>query len=200
MQCTENPATLRKVSRELEELRHQDSISRCGTHSDGMPFPRSCRKLLQSIPGNSKCVDCDNRNPDWASVTYGVLMCTVCAGRHRSYGVATSRVRSISMDSWSHSQVLTMLEGGNEQLQHFYNRHDMGKKSKFFDQRYYTKAARFYRTNMESHVAMIGRIGQWMGRAESRRVATRKIIRDKYHTRSPATSEQQHVRGVPVRC
>ena len=173
MQHTEDPLTLKKVASELEKLRLHDSMTRNDIYSDGSPFPRSCCNLLRSIPGNSQCVDCGNRNPDWASVTYGVLLCTNCSGRHRSYGVATSRVRSISMDCWSHSQVLAMLEGGNEQLQNFYCRHDMGEKSsKVFDHRYQTKAARFYRRNMESHVAEIGQIGQWMGRAASRKVAT----------------------------
>jgi hypothetical protein len=175
IQCTEDPVTLQEVAKELEELRINDStICRNNVHSDGSPFPRSCRRLLRSIPGNSKCIDCGNRNPDWASVTYGVLLCTVCSGRHRSYGVAKSRVRSISMDAWSHSQVLAMLEGGNQQLKNFYDRHDMGKNSRVFDQRYHTKAAHFYRENMERHVEKIGQNGQWMGRAESRRVVTKR--------------------------
>jgi len=63
-----------------------------------------------------------------------------------------------------------MLEGGNEQLQKFYTRHDMGEKSKVFDQRYQTKAARFYRKNMERHVAEIEKNGEWRGRAASRNV------------------------------
>eukprot|EP00535_Pseudo-nitzschia_heimii_P000417 CAMPEP_0197187482 /NCGR_PEP_ID=MMETSP1423-20130617/15931_1 /TAXON_ID=476441 /ORGANISM="Pseudo-nitzschia heimii, Strain UNC1101" /LENGTH=192 /DNA_ID=CAMNT_0042639057 /DNA_START=45 /DNA_END=623 /DNA_ORIENTATION=+ len=166
--CTEDPFIFRKVANELEELRFHDNTSRNDIHSDGAPFPRSCRKLLRSIPGNSKCVDCENRNPDWASVTYGVLLCTKCSGKHRSYGVSTSRVRSITMDCWSHSQVLAMLEGGNEQLKNFFNRHDMDEKSKVFNQRYQTKAARFYRENMEHHVAKIEKTGEWMGRAASR--------------------------------
>jgi len=180
LHCTEDPSMLRKVANELEELRFHDSITRNDIHSDGAPFPRSCRKILQSIPGNSQCIDCGNRNPDWASVSYGVLLCTACSGRHRSYGVSVSRVRSITMDCWSHSQVLAMLEGGNEQLQKFYTRHNMGEKSKIFDQRYQTKAAHFYRKNMERHIAMIEQIGQWMGRAASRIVAVKpaKCIQD----------------------
>lgn len=171
---TEDPRTLQKVCCELEELRLQDStISSKNSMKDGMPFPTACRKVLGSIAGNSRCVDCGNHNPDWASVSYGILLCVRCSGRHRSYGVATSRVRSISMDSWSHTQVLAMLEGGNEQLYDFYDRHDMGeKKSKVFNHRYQTKAARFYRKNMEIHVAKVGQIGLWKGRAASRKAAT----------------------------
>ena len=156
MQCTEDPFLLRKVANELEALRCHDSATRNDIHCDGAPFPRSCRQLLRSIPGNAQCVDCGRRNPDWASVSYGVLLCTTCSGRHRSYGVSVSRVRSVTMDCWSHSQVLAMLEGGNDQLKNFFNRHEMGEKSKVYDQRYQTKAARFYRKNMEQHISKIG--------------------------------------------
>merc|ERR1712232_729570 len=84
-----------------------------------------------------------------------------------------SRVRSVSMDSWSHPQVLTMLEGGNEQLHNFYDRHHMEKQnSKVFHHRYQTNAARFYRKNMEAHVEKIKRIGRWRGRTASRKAAT----------------------------
>merc|ERR1719262_1711374 len=173
----------RRASIELEKLRlHEDGGSGdChvvgggkigGCNDVGAPFPAGCRKLLRSLPGNNKCVDCGNRNPDWASVTYGVLLCVNCSGRHRSYGVATSRVRSVSMDTWSHSQILAMLEGRNEQLDSFYRRHDMGEtNSAVFERRYQTKAARFYRKNMEKHVETIRKLGQWKGRAASRKAA-----------------------------
>lgn len=185
MMMMEDPTVLEEVSDELECLRLNDSIisSKKITNEDGMKFPPKCRELVfNSIPGNNKCVDCGTiHDVTWASVTYGVLLCTRCSGRHRSYGVATSRVRSITMDRWSHSQVLAMLEGGNDQLQNFYVRHDMGpppkdddiennnnNNNKIFEKRYHTKAAKFYRRNMELHVNNIKQIGHWKGRAASR--------------------------------
>mmetsp|Transcript_5691 Transcript_5691/g.10599 ORF Transcript_5691/g.10599 Transcript_5691/m.10599 type:complete len:227 (+) Transcript_5691:75-755(+) len=176
MNSTEDPVLLQKVASELEQLRDNERQQQT-QQSDGMPFPKSCRKLLSTIPGNSRCVDCGCRNPDWASVTYGVLLCMTCSGRHRSYGVGVSRVRSISMDAWSHSQVVAMLEGGGEQLQSFYARHGMGTDSDAFHRRYQTKAARFYRQNMESHVKKICQLGTYKGRAASRKAATSSSIR-----------------------
>mmetsp|Transcript_15441 Transcript_15441/g.35379 ORF Transcript_15441/g.35379 Transcript_15441/m.35379 type:complete len:220 (-) Transcript_15441:583-1242(-) len=198
---TEDPATIRAVATELEALRLHDAETRNDIHSDGAPFPRSCRRLLRSIPGNSRCMDCGNRNPDWASVTYGVLLCTVCSGRHRSYGVSVSRVRSVTMDSWSHSQVLAMLEGGNEQLQNFYSRHGMGERSPpgVFGQRYHTKAARFYRQNMEGHVAGVGRAGRlWRGREASRNAATLAAgtVATKTKTKTTAPKPLQRTRST----
>jgi hypothetical protein len=144
-----------------------------------MSFPSACRKYLFSLPGNSRCVDCGSLNPDWASVTYGTLLCVRCSGRHRSYGVTKSRVRSISLDSWSHAQVLAVLEGGNEQLQQFFQRHQMGNSHNHHHSthhssqpairdRYQTKAALFYRAQLEVHVEKIAKNGQYKGRLSSR--------------------------------
>merc|ERR1740130_624097 len=79
------------------------------------------QKRIRSLPGNSVCVDCDNINPQWASVTYGVLMCLECSGHHRSLGVHLSFVRSVKMDSWTEKQIAAMEKsGGNAKLVEFF--------------------------------------------------------------------------------
>eukprot|EP00980_Cylindrotheca_fusiformis_P015120 scaffold4180_cov99-Cylindrotheca_fusiformis.AAC.1 len=90
---------------ELEELHdNPDSF-----HS----FPQACRSMLLEMDGNARCVDCDNKNPEWAAVSYGALVCINCSGKHRSLGVNNSKVRSITMDHWTYEEVVQMLEGGN---------------------------------------------------------------------------------------
>ena len=150
---------MQAVSSEVDSLR-QRGMAR---------FPPLCRTLLRSLPGNLSCVDCNAPNPEWASVTYGCLICLQCSGRHRSYGVQMSTVRSIDMDHWTADQVLAMLEGGNQQLQTFFDRHNMGRTSNAAQTRYHTKAASFYRVNMAKHVEMIAEQGSYRGREASRR-------------------------------
>ena len=69
---------------------------------------------IESLPGNSFCVDCDTEGPDWASLGFGVLICLHCAGNHRSLGVHISLVRSLNLDSWSPSQLANLKNGGND--------------------------------------------------------------------------------------
>jgi len=82
----------------------------------------SDREELRALPGNDRCVDCPNRNPEWASVTLGVFLCLECSGQHRSLGTHISFVRSVRMDSWTDSQIASMrASGGNDAARKFLN-------------------------------------------------------------------------------
>lgn len=155
----QNMRLLNQASAELESIRCVP------TGSAALYFPRAARALLHTLPGNAQCMDCSAPHPTWASVTYGVLLCLNCSGKHRSYGVATSKVKSVDMDGdWSHAQVLQMLEGGNQQLSGFWNRHGLSQHG----QRYHTKAARFYRQHLVGHVEQVADSGIYQGREAAR--------------------------------
>ncbi|OQS02086.1 hypothetical protein THRCLA_05513 [Thraustotheca clavata] len=68
---------------------------------------------LRRVAGNDRCVDCNKVFPQWASVTFGVLLCLSCAGVHRSLGVHTSFVKSLTMDTWSSKDIALLEAGGN---------------------------------------------------------------------------------------
>jgi len=150
---------------------------RCLPLHQGKEFPTACRTILLSLPGNSQCVDCGSPRPEWASVTYGILICVQCSGRHRSLGVRKSKVLSVTMDDWSHLQVLQMLEGGNDQASGFFDRHHMSTRGGkdavvMMTRRYLTKAALFYSMNLKKHVEKSSK-GPYKGREYTRRVPHR---------------------------
>jgi hypothetical protein len=78
------------------------------------------------------------------------------------------------MDHWSLEQVLAMLEGGNEQLNGFFQRHDM---SDMMGKRYKTKAAQFYREQLGKHVLTLKKSGVYQGREASRRSSHRQSLK-----------------------
>ena len=62
--------------------------------------------------GNEFCADCNNESPKWASIQHGVLICTKCAGVHRSIGVQYSFVQSLTLDNWNNETIGTFISKG----------------------------------------------------------------------------------------
>lgn len=69
---------------------------------------------LQKIPENSKCADCLDSRPEWASSKLGIFICLNCSGIHRSLGTHISFVRSCKLDQWTDEQAAVMRAIGNK--------------------------------------------------------------------------------------
>ena len=82
---------------------------------------RQLQETLHTVPGNNVCADCGVQNPGWASWSLGIFLCVRCASLHRKLGVHVSKVKSLSMDSWSAEQVETMRRVGNERSNASFN-------------------------------------------------------------------------------
>jgi len=175
---------LNKAADELEDIRCIHKID----NTKLFPFPPACLKLLNCIQGNQYCVDCGESNPRWASVSYGTLLCVKCCSNHRSLSVKVSFVKSIQMDHWSFNEIISMLEGGNNQLKMFFARHKLTVNSslllpatkKMEDvviKRYQTKAALFYRENLSRHAEFVVSLGRYKGREVVRRKVSYQKIR-----------------------
>ncbi|KAL4928856.1 putative GTPase activating protein for Arf [Aspergillus undulatus] len=82
---------------------------------------RTLQDLIRSVPGNDRCADCSAMNPGWASWNIGVFLCMRCAALHRKMGTHISKVKSLSMDTWSTEHVDNMRTHGNTIVNKIYN-------------------------------------------------------------------------------
>lgn len=96
-----------------------------------------------SEEANNRCLDCNSPAPQWASVTYGILICMNCTSVHRSMGVSISQVRSINLDIWTEKHIAMMRVGGNLQFKEFLEKYNLENEEPKV--KYQTKAAQFYR-------------------------------------------------------
>eukprot|EP00543_Licmophora_paradoxa_P007207 CAMPEP_0202442356 /NCGR_PEP_ID=MMETSP1360-20130828/1810_1 /ASSEMBLY_ACC=CAM_ASM_000848 /TAXON_ID=515479 /ORGANISM="Licmophora paradoxa, Strain CCMP2313" /LENGTH=183 /DNA_ID=CAMNT_0049057701 /DNA_START=1 /DNA_END=552 /DNA_ORIENTATION=+ len=171
-------ATTFDNERNSDTLERRAALELESIKGDGLhPFPSACYQIMTMLPGNEKCVDCGSACPDWATVSYGALICMRCSGRHRGLGVKYSKVRSVTMDHWSHQQILQMLEGGNQQLNGFFERHQLSSVGQSgqdnIKKRYFTKAASFYRNGIHKHAEKVKGSGLYKGRKVYRKSCER---------------------------
>ncbi|KAL1680623.1 hypothetical protein EV122DRAFT_171095, partial [Schizophyllum commune] len=88
---------------------------------------RNQRTLLElaTLPGNDICADCKARNPRWASHNLGIFICVHCASIHRKIGTHITKVKSLTMDSWTKEQVEQMKQMGNVKSNAIYNNNEV---------------------------------------------------------------------------
>ena len=72
------------------------------------------------VQGNTKCADCGAKNPEWAVINLGIIVCIECSGCHRNLSVSISQVRSVMLDKLDQYFYKSMHLVGNDLFNSLY--------------------------------------------------------------------------------
>merc|ERR1712107_938815 len=101
---------------------------------------------------DQRCGDCAFPNANWASVSFGILLCMDCAGKHRGLGVHLSSVRS-TMDAWSSKQLQRIRLGGTQRFREFLEAYPHLRDPQTVEAltvRYRSRAAAYYKRCLDA--------------------------------------------------
>lgn len=76
--------------------------------------------FIRQLPENKFCADCRGPSPRWASTNLGIFLCISCSGVHRKLGTHISQVRSITLDTWTASQIAHFTRFGNSKAAQYF--------------------------------------------------------------------------------
>ena len=82
-----------------------------------------------------------------------VFLCFQCAGKHRTFGVQTSFVRSCGLDKWTRKQLKQMELGGNKAAKTYFDKNDLYAAGLH---NYALPLAVKYRTDLVKRVLFLG--------------------------------------------
>lgn len=92
----------------LKEEKQISELERRNTQFQKFP------KLKEIVDQWTECADCNQKDPKWAEISRGILVCLQCSGCHRHLGTDVSKIRSIALDSWTQAMVDKMYQSNEE--------------------------------------------------------------------------------------
>jgi len=102
-------------------------------------------------PLNKFCFDCHQSKPTWASINNGVLICEICAEKHKNLDINISFVKYLFNDIWDDNLAMYIQISGNKRYISLMKEYDFPLDLPI-DQKYTTVLADYYRKLLYSEV------------------------------------------------
>ncbi|KAG7218489.1 hypothetical protein INR49_009366 [Caranx melampygus] len=77
---------------------------------------------------NSSCIRSLSKDPTWASLNLGALICIECSGIHRNLGTHLTRVRSLDLDDLPREMTLVLRAIGNHMVNSIWEARTLGRR------------------------------------------------------------------------
>ena len=106
---------------------------------------------LLSLPGNNKCLECDNTTVEWVSFPTAVFLCASCGRQHKNFKKAEI-VKSLSIFEFTEKEVSKLSIGGNGRYSSLLKEYNIPLSEPNIENKYLTFATAYYNALLEAEI------------------------------------------------
>ena len=106
---------------------------------------------LLSIPGNNKCLECDNTSIEWVSFPTSIFLCQSCSREHKSF-TKKETIKCLSIDEFTENELSKLSIGGNDRFLTILKEYNIDKNNPNKENKYLTFAAAYYNALLEAEI------------------------------------------------
>lgn len=106
---------------------------------------------LLSIPGNNKCIECENTSIEWVSFPTSVFLCQSCSRVHKSFSKKET-IKSLSISEFSEKELSKLSLGGNDRYLTILKEYNISVTEPDIEHKYLTYATAYYNALLEAEI------------------------------------------------
>lgn len=108
-------------------------------------------KSLLSLPGNNKCLECENTSVEWASFPTAIFLCPSCARQHKGFS-KKEIVKCLSISEFTEKELSKLSIGGNDRFLSLLREYNIPLSEPNIENKYLTFATAYYNALLEAEI------------------------------------------------
>ena len=108
-------------------------------------------KSLLSLPGNNKCLECENTSVEWVSFPTAIFLCPSCGREHKNFQ-KSENIKSLSISEFTEREISKLSIGGNGRYLSLLNEYNIPLSEPDKESKYLTFATAYYNALLEAEI------------------------------------------------
>jgi len=108
-------------------------------------------KSLLSLPGNNKCLECENTSVEWVSFPTAIFLCPSCGRKHKGFS-KKEIIKCLSVSEFTEKELSKLSIGGNDRYLSLLNEYNIPLSEPNIENKYLTFATAYYNALLEAEI------------------------------------------------
>lgn len=108
-------------------------------------------KSLLSLPGNNKCLECENTSVEWVSFPTAIFLCPSCGRQHKGFS-KKEIIKCLSVSEFTEKELSKLSIGGNDRYLSLLNEYNIPLSEPNIENKYLTFATAYYNALLEAEI------------------------------------------------